>query len=282
MNLKTHKNIPLVGKYQLPIVTDFIFNEKKQNQPIVVFCHGYKGFKDWGAWQLMLTKIAQQGYFVVAFNFSHNGGTIQEPIDFPDLKAFGNDNFSKQQDDLQSVIDEITNPKFKFSDFINTKKLTLIGHSRGGGASIIKTANESKVTKLITLASISTYDTSFPTGEALQHWKKTGTWFIKNGRTGQKMPHYIQFYEDYLTHKEALNIEKSTKKITVPHLLVHGTSDTSVTLESAEAIASWNPKAQKFIFNTDHVFRCKHPWTEKQMPKDLIIITNKIISFLSE
>jgi len=282
MNLKIHKNIPLVGKHSRPIVTDFIYDEAKKNLPAVIFCHGYKGFKDWGAWSLMLTKFARQGYFVIAFNFSHNGGTIQEPIDFPDLEAFGNDNFSKQQDDLQSVIDEVTDLKFKFSNFINAEKLALIGHSRGGGASIIKTANESRITKLITLASISTYDTSFLNGEALETWKKTGVWMIKNGRTGQMMPHYIQFYEDYQKNKAKLNIEKAAKALNVPHLLIHGTSDTSVTMRSAEAILSWNPKAETFFFDTDHVFRCKHPWEENQMPEDLEKITGKIISFLNE
>jgi len=282
MSLKIHKNIPLVGKHNKPIVTDFLYNETKQNQPVVIFCHGYKGFKDWGAWHIMLKTISEQGYFVVAFNFSHNGGTVQEPIDFSDLEAFGNDNFSKQQDDLQSIIDEISSLKFKFSEFVNPKNISLMGHSRGGGASIIKTANESKITKLITLASISTYNTSFLTGEALETWKKEGVWMIKNGRTGQLMPHYIQFYEDYQQNKEGLNIEKAAKSITVPHLLIHGTSDTSVTIESAEDILSWNQKAEKFFLETDHVFRCKHPWTQEKMPADLAKIATKIISFLNE
>ena len=228
MSLKIHKNIPLVGKHNKPIVTDFIFDETKPNQPIVIFCHGYKGFKDWGPWILMCKSIAKEGYFVVAINFSHNGGTIQEPIDFPDLEAFGNDNFSKQQDDLQSVIEEVTAERFKFHNYTNSSHVTLMGHSRGGGASIIKTSNNTKITKLITLASISTYDTSFPTGEILENWKKEGVWYITNGRTKQKMPHYIQFYEDYQVNKELLNIKNATKKIAIPHLLVHGTADTSV------------------------------------------------------
>lgn len=282
MSLKIHKNIPIQGKYKRPIVTDFIYNESNKNQPVVIFCHGYKGFKDWGAWQLMLQAIAKQGYFVVAFNFSHNGGTIKEPIDFPDLEAFGNDNFSKQQTDLESVIDEVTNKYFLFSNFVDTTKITLIGHSRGGGAVIIKAANDSRVSKLITLAAISTYNTSFPKGEVLKSWKKTGVWKIKNGRTGQEMPHFIQFYEDYVVNKEALNIGESASKIKVPHLLVHGTLDTSVPMESAHELLSLNPKAEAYFLDTDHVFDCKHPWEQQKMSKDLSAVTKKIISFLGK
>ncbi len=281
MSLITHKNIPLVSKHQRPIIVDFIYAEGSTAQPIVLFCHGYKGFKDWGPWPLMCQAIAKEGYFVVAINFSHNGGTIQEPIDFPDLEAFGNDNFSKHQDDLQSVIDEVTASNFKFKTIVNSKQLTLIGHSRGGGAAILKTANEAKVTQLITLASINTYDTSFLKGEALEQWKKEGVWYITNGRTQQKMPHYIQFYEDYEQHKEALNIQKAAQDINVAHLLVHGTEDTSVSIKSAETIKKCNPKAITYYPKTDHVFNGKHPWESNTMPKALEDLTTQIIRFLA-
>ena len=280
MSLKIKKNTPIKSKHKLPIVADFMFNDNQLNLPIVIFCHGYKGFKDWGAWPLMCQEIAKQGYFVVAFNFSHNGGTLQNPIDFPNLEAFGNDNFSKQQDDLQSVIEELTDPKFEYAKHINCTSINLIGHSRGGGAAIIKAANELRITKLITLAAISTYETSFPDGNTLENWKETGVWKIKNGRTGQEMPHFIQFYEDYIANKEALNICESTSKIKVPHLLVHGTLDTSVSIKNAYKLISLNPKAEAYYLNTDHVFGCKHPWTKQHMSTDLLQVTQKIISFL--
>ena len=41
----------------------------------------------------------------VKINFSHNGGTVSQPIDFPDLEAFGQNNFSLELDDLGLVID---------------------------------------------------------------------------------------------------------------------------------------------------------------------------------
>lgn len=280
--LQIHKNIPLVGKHKKPIVSDFYFQENSKRKPLVLFAHGYKGYKDWGAWHLMLSTIAEAGFFVIGFNFSHNGGTIEQPIDFPDLEAFGNDNFTKQQDDLQSVIDEVTSVNFKFSDDVDPNQLTLIGHSRGGGASILKAAHEPKVTKLITLASISTYDTSFLTGEALENWKKEGVWYITNGRTQQQMPHYIQFYDDYKTNKVTLNIERAARKLQISHLLIHGTKDTSVTIEHAQLIKSWNPSAELFTLETDHVFNTKQPWEASKMSNDLEVVTERCVSFLRD
>ena len=55
----------------------------------IIFIHGYKGYKDWGAWNLMQDYFVKEGIGFVKFNMSHNGGTTDEPIDFQDLDAFG-------------------------------------------------------------------------------------------------------------------------------------------------------------------------------------------------
>lgn len=278
--LVSHKNIPLVSKYLRPIVTDFLYPDTPESKPVVIFCHGYKGYKDWGAWQLMLKQIAEQGNFVVAFNFSHNGGTLEQPIDFPDLEAFGNDNFSKQLDDLQSVIDEVLAPDFKFVNHVNAKKVTLIGHSRGGGVTILKAAAEKRITKVISLAAISTYETSFPSGEVLENWKKEGVMYVVNGRTQQQMPLYFQLYQNYHENKTALNISAAAEKLQVPHLIIHGTKDTSVTIDSAKLLHKKSTQSELFTLPTDHVFNAKQPWEALGMPEALQEVTNKMIAFL--
>ena len=47
------------------------------------------GFKDWGAWHLVQDFFTNKGYAFCKFNLSHNGGTVENGIDFPDA---GNDN----------------------------------------------------------------------------------------------------------------------------------------------------------------------------------------------
>ncbi len=87
---------------QKPIVADVTYPQNSSHLPVVIFCHGYKGFKDWGAWGLVANAFAKEGFAFLKFNFSHNGGTFEQPIDFPDLEAFSEDNFTKQLDDLAS------------------------------------------------------------------------------------------------------------------------------------------------------------------------------------
>ena len=88
------KNLILTSTDKKPILLDIYYTGKKKEKPVVIFCHGYKGFKDWGAWHLVAEAFAETGFCFVKFNFSHNGGTVENPIDFPDLEAFANNNFS--------------------------------------------------------------------------------------------------------------------------------------------------------------------------------------------
>jgi len=52
---------------------DIYTPEHPEDKPLVIFCHGFKGFKNWGAWQFGMDKICNNGFYVIAFNFSYNG-----------------------------------------------------------------------------------------------------------------------------------------------------------------------------------------------------------------
>lgn len=145
------KNLVLDRKNQKPIVFDVFYNKTSTPKPLVVFCHGYKGFKDWGgAWDQVAEQFKSAGLFFVKFNFSHNGGTVNQPIDFPDLEAFAENNYTKELQDLDDIITFLISDKNPLSNQINTQYITVIGHSRGGGIATIKASEDNRITKLIT------------------------------------------------------------------------------------------------------------------------------------
>ncbi len=277
--ITSNKNIVLEGRHQRPILTDVFYSPNHKKKPIVVFCHGYKGFKDWGAWDLVAEAFANAGFFFVKFNFSYNGGTVEQPIDFPDLEAFGNNTYIKELDDLETVIDWVTSD-FEYKDEVNTSKITLIGHSRGGGIVTIKASEDKRISKLISWASVSDYKDRFPKGQAFELWNKNGVYYIQNGRTKQQMPHYLEFYTSFVENEERLTISKAAKNIKIPHLIVHGTQDPTVNLQEGKNINSWNPNSELLLVESaDHVFGAKHPWGQDQMPDHLKEITLKSIDF---
>ncbi len=278
--MKTQKNIPLEGKHLKPVATDVFYKETKKPKPIVIFAHGYKGYKDWGCWNLVAEQFAEQDIFFVKFNFSHNGGTLEQPIDFPDLEAFGNNNYTKELDDLQTVIDWIVSND-DFSNEIEYSNITLIGHSRGGGIVTLKANEERRIGRLISWAAVSNFGQRSSTIGELEAWKKKGVKYVLNGRTKQQMPHYYQFYENFKANEARLNIERATKNIQIPHLIIHGTNDTSISFEEAKKLHNWNPKSILFsIQEADHTFGTKHPWDKKEMSEKLKKVVKSSIQFI--
>ena len=178
---------------------------------VIVFAHGYKGYKDWGAWPLMEKYFLERNYGFVKFNFSHNGGTIDDPIDFPDIQAFGENKYSYEVDELDDIVSEVYRMITKECNL--EVPIFLIGHSRGGGIATIVGARNKHVSKIASLAGISDIASRFPTGEALVDWKIDGVRYVSNGRTGQEMPHFYSFYEDYIENKKLLDIEAAARHI---------------------------------------------------------------------
>ncbi|SHH67021.1 Prolyl oligopeptidase family protein [Chryseobacterium oranimense] len=277
MELIKKLNIKLENKETRDFLADALYSETNEKMPLVIFVHGYKGYKDWGAWNLMAEKFAEAGFFFVKFNSSHNGTTIEDPYNFGDLEAFGNNNYSKELSDLGVVIDH-----FVQDPNVDDQRIILIGHSRGGGISIIKTFEDERINGLITLASVDTLE-RFPKDEALENWKKEGVYYVLNGRTKQEMPHYYQFYEDFEKNIHRFDVERATEMAKAYVLIVHGTHDESVSVKNAEHLHILNPNSELFLVEgADHTFGAKEPWTENRLPEHLKIITEKCIDFINK
>lgn len=281
MVITKETNIPLPGKHSRPIPTDVFFSDEAGKKPVLLFCHGYKGFKDWGAWNLMAEEFAKKGFLFIKFNFAFNGGTLEEPIDFPDLDAFGENTYTKELDDLEVVIDWITGKDFPYANISDPSLLCLMGHSRGGGVVVIKAAEDPRIKKLISLAAVSDFGDRFPKGEELEAWKQKGIAYIENSRTKQKMPHLIDFYEDFKANEERLTISRSAKRLQIPFLIIHGTEDPTVSIENAHELNQWAQNSEMFLLEgSDHVFEMSHPWEHRELPEAMQKIVDKVSIFI--
>jgi len=275
--MKLVKNNILEGKHNKPILLDYGFVQDGNPKPIVVFAHGFKGFKDWGHFNMLMEQFIKSEFAFVKFNFSHNGGTVEQPIDFPDLEAFGNNNFTKELDDLKTVVDWIENQNF--TEF-NTNEIYLIGHSRGGGISILASNEDARIKKLVTWAAVSDLTNRFSEQE-LAYWKKEGVIYVENSRTNQQMPMYYQIAEDTLNNIERFSIKNAANNLSIPHLIIHGTEDKTVLEEEAKAIKEWNKDAEILIIeDANHSFGAVHPFLEDELPQDVQVVLEKTIQFI--
>lgn len=266
-------NIPGAGGYS--ISCDISFPEKPANE-IVLFAHGFKGFKDWGTHHLVASYFAERGLAFCKFNFSHNGIKDVGSDYFDDLEAFASNTFTKELFDLHQVITYIKSG----TDFNAPEKIYLIGHSLGGGISIIQTAEDSRIDKLITWASVDNFRKLW-TPEAELYWRKHKVLSFPNSRTNQEMPINVTLLEDLDFYKDRLDVARAAARINKPWLIIHGDQDTTVLADHAQNLKNCNAQATlTLITGADHVFNARHPWTESGLPDALKQVCEICVEFL--
>jgi dienelactone hydrolase len=280
--MKVSKNILLSGSNNKPIALDIFYKEAKPN-PVVIYAHGFNGFKDWGNFDLIAMQFAEAGFTFIKFNFSHNGTTPEDLENFADLEAFGNNNYTKELHDLQVVIDWVAEKNNPHANAIDINWLFLIGHSKGGGIVLLKAAEDDRVKGVTTWASVSECKTPWGKWDQgkIEKWKAEGVEYITNGRTKQQMPLYFQLYEDYQNNMERLNILEAVKRLKIPILICHGTHDEAVPVEKAHELHRANNNTELFLLDSDHVFGRRHPWTEPDLPNAMQQVVHKTIAFFT-
>ena len=260
------RNIALKGAQNKPFSADVYFTLNSFYKPVVIFNHGFKGFKDWGIWDLVAKRFAKEGFAFIKFNQSHNGVTAKKPLEFTDLNAFGKNTYSNELADIQAVVDWVGNSPSLPLDLVNKDKIYLLGHSRGGSSAILAASRSTKIKRVASWAAFKDIGERFNI-PAYAAWQNEKTCYIENSRTGQKMPQEYAIFQDYEANKDAYSIQVATNSLTIPQLIVHGTEDPTVLFKDALDLRSWNKDSELFLIpNADHVFGGKHPYEEEELP----------------
>jgi pimeloyl-ACP methyl ester carboxylesterase len=268
----------LSGAKGRAMLTDLTYDTRFKDAPLVIFAHGFKGFKDWGSHNLLANYFVENGFRFLKFNFSHNGTTTDSPTDFADLIAFSDNTFSIELDDLNTVIDFACNG----TAVPRANGVYLIGHSMGGGISIIKTAEDKRVKKLVSMAAISSFYNLWPK-KAEEQWRLQGILYMHNSRTNQQMPLKATLLDDLEKNPVRLDILVKAATITQPWLIVHGDKDPTVPLSHAEQLRAAQPNAGFLIIEDgDHTFGATHPYVEDTLPQKLLQFCDAAINFFKK
>jgi pimeloyl-ACP methyl ester carboxylesterase len=272
------RNQLLVGVHERPFLADVALSVKGANSPAVIFSHGFKGFKDWGPFDLIAKKFALQGFHFIKYNFAFNGTTIDSPYDFSDLEAFGNNNFTHELDDLDRMISFVSDDL----DLVTPTSIFLLGHSRGGGISMLKAGEDPRVDCVVTWGSVASFTRYISLAE-IRNWKQDGVIYVENARTGQSMPLYIQLYDDFIKNRSRLDIENCIASLSTPVLLIHGTHDETVPISHARELITHGKSIQLLeIQQGDHTFGGEHPMTSSDLPIQLADVIQHTISYYQQ
>lgn len=258
-----HEEFTIEGSRDRSITADVTCDETRSHQPVLIFAHGFKGFKDWGYFNLLAQMLSSQGIVTVKFNFSYNGTTPENTNDITDFEAFGNNNLSTELNDLGLVIDCVYNGKLPIDKTIyNQHNITLMGHSRGGATVILKTAEDKRVKKLITLAALSEFGNFFGPDD-YENWQSKGVMHVTNYRTGDRLPMYAQYIDDFNRNRDRLDVPARAAEVNVPWLCVHGAADYVVDVSHAKRLKEINSSLELILVSgASHTFNGAFPMSK--------------------
>lgn len=242
--------------------------ENIKSSPCLIFVHGFKGFKDWGFFPYTAKYFADKGFFVLSFNFSHNG-VDDDRINFNRLDKFAENTVSLEVSELVQVINAYKNGFF--SNDVHGK-IGLVGHSRGGGVALLSSLIE-KVDAYVVWASVARFDRYTERQKA--EWRKQGFVEVLNSRTNQMMRMNVESLEDVEANKNSsLSIEKAVKGLSKRLLILHGTEDLTVPISEGEQIYDWSDKSiTEFekLATCGHTFDIVHPFEGSNKKFDLVL-----------
>ncbi|MGY3091017.1 pimeloyl-ACP methyl ester carboxylesterase [Hymenobacter sp. UYAg731] len=266
----THASFLLTGPaHGRPFEADATYQATGLAKPVLLFVHGFKGFKDWGHFPLLADYFAAQGFVFVKLNLSHNGLVVGGTGDLEDLDAFGRNNFSIELDDIGQVIDALFTagatpvPAAE----MNLQRFFLAGHSRGGGLVLLKAAEDPRVRAVATWAAIAEVHPQWPQA-VFDEWQRTGVLHVPNMRTGVELPMQYQIVENYHANRHRLDIPHNVRrKLKQPLLIIHGDEDETVGVAAAHKLQQLKPNAELLLVpGATHMFGGAHPWRETELP----------------
>jgi len=237
--------------------------------PLIIFLHGFKGFKDWGAFPDACAELSTKGYAVLAMNFSLNG-VGESMTEFDQLDLFARETLSQDLDDVGTVIQALKSGKIETdSAEIDTDAIGLIGHSRGGHTAVSAAAEYDEVACLVTWSAVADYNAHW-SDQMIADWKEKGVTDIKNGRTGQIMPVKDVVYKDAQENADRLMAVKRVRELSIPALFVHSKGDQGVSYGDAEKLyrnCGSSEKEIKLLPDSGHTFGTAHPFEDEEFPE---------------
>lgn len=258
---------------------DLRWVEDGRVKPVVIFCHGFKGFKDWGPFPAWGRALARTGFVAVHFNFSYNGVTPEHPTQFTDLEAFAENTYTRELDDVDAVTDFVVANTNGLAP-VDCDRIGLMGHSRGGGIAILHADQRPDIDSLVTWSSVDTFLGRFGE-EQIREWKDRGYVEVINSRTGQTMRLNRVLYDDARKNRERLDIIAAARRLTVPWMIVHAEDDTSVAMAAARRLADAQPDSTLLRATGGHTFGGKHPH-DGDVPASLREVWNATLSHFNQ
>lgn len=236
-----------------PIHGDLRCVRGMEGGPLIVICHSFMAFKDWGFFPHLAGRLSLLGYPTFAFNFSHGGAGSGKKIS--DFVAFEKNTFSKELEDLRAVTEAFRGAIPGIRTIWDPSRIVLLGHSRGGGMAILHAGRDGQVFALVSLAAIATLDRWTEHQKAI--WRKDGVYLLSRNTKASPLRLGVGLLDDLENNREILDIPHASSRVHCPWLIVHGEVDLTVPVREARELFDRSNREKttlKLIPRAGHLF----------------------------
>jgi dienelactone hydrolase len=258
-----------------PIGCDIRYDPGAGPRPVVVICHSFMSFKEWGFFPHTALRIAEEGFTTVSFNFSRSG--VPPGADrITDFDAFASNSFTKEIGDLASVVRAVREGGLCGAEG-DPRKIALLGHSRGGGVAVAVASGDPGLAAIVTWSAISTFDRW--TAHQKESWRKEGFLPLSGPAVGGPLRLGRETLHDLDHTLGEIDPLLRAPYITVPWLILHGKADVTVAPGEAEALAAASGSGKTRLLLLDAV---GHLYNARSADEDHYMTLNHVISLTVE
>ncbi len=229
--------------------------------PVIIVCHGFKAFKDWGPFPAIGRYFAESGFVSIVFNFSHNG-IGKNFRKFSEREKFSVNTFSLELEDVNSILDAISMDQIDCR-FIDGSKIGIAGHSRGGGIAIIKAREDKRIKAVAGWSTVSYFDRY--TEAQRKRWREKGYVGLPSINPDSLFRLRTDLLDDLEKNGERLNIKNAVHDLGKPLLLIHGTADLPVPIDEVKSLYEISDKTMTELILLEgigHMYGARHPYVK--------------------
>ncbi|MGB0766637.1 MAG: alpha/beta hydrolase [Phycisphaeraceae bacterium] len=242
---------------------------------VLICCHGFKGYKDYGFFPPLCDRAARAGLRAVRFNFSHSGMTNKTDVfERPDL--FTKDRWSRQIDDLSTVFASVTEDRVLPS--------VVFGHSRGGVTSTLFAGGRTSQTLAGLVTAAAPDDACRLDDLAKAQLRAEGRLRSPSGRTGQDLYVGLDWLEEIERDPDRYDPVLAASRLDCPMLILHGDADDTVPTPCAERLqqAAGPSGTLAIVEGANHVFNCPNPAPADaygSLPEQTWVLIDRTVAF---
>jgi len=240
---------------------DLRYVDDRSQRPLILICHGFTAHKDWGPFPYFGQELAKRGFATIVFNFSHNGVGENKGV-LTEYDKFSQNTPGKELEDVQALLDAITVGRIG-EGIIDTARIGMAGHSRGGGISILTAGNDNRVRVIAAWSTVATFLRY--TKHQREEWERKGYLPLRYGSTRTLLRYDVSVLRDLEANRNRYDLHLGARRLKVPALFVHGEADIIVRYEEAQGLYELiDGSSSEFVLlhGAGHMYGAQHPFRE--------------------